>query len=354
MKRYLLLISIAILGITSVNAQNINVRQEALFLTDKMAYELNLDGTQYGDVFEINYDFVASYQPLLVGMNYGNRNSINSYNRLLNLRDADMRYVLSSNQYRVYMGRDYFYRPLYRRSNTWSLGIYVHYTNRNYYYYNPPRSYNSYYGHSRRGSHRDYYYRDRYRNYSYSNNRTHRNNNSYYRRYERVRDNRKYDSRNNSYNRTHRGNSATPNYNNNRNHNRGNHSSSPGVNQNRNNNRGGSATSPKNDNYRKNNRGNRSNGTVAPSTNRSSNNSSSGRVNTRPTAPKKEVTPSQSKRGGRSTYNNNRPNSRSERVQQSRPSRSSSSERSSRSSRGGSGGSQRSSRTNSSGSTRSI
>ena len=38
---------------------NSKVRKETRFLTDKMAYELNLSTEQYNDVYEINYDFMC-------------------------------------------------------------------------------------------------------------------------------------------------------------------------------------------------------------------------------------------------------------------------------------------------------
>lgn len=38
---------------------NSKVRKETRFLTDKMAYELNLSTEQYNDVYEINYDFIS-------------------------------------------------------------------------------------------------------------------------------------------------------------------------------------------------------------------------------------------------------------------------------------------------------
>ena len=34
------------------------MRQNARFLTDRMAYELNLTPMQYDDVYEVNYDFI--------------------------------------------------------------------------------------------------------------------------------------------------------------------------------------------------------------------------------------------------------------------------------------------------------
>lgn len=62
---------IALLTITvSASAMSYNqARDEALFLTDKMAYELNLTDEQYEAAYEINLDYlmsIDSYDNLLV------------------------------------------------------------------------------------------------------------------------------------------------------------------------------------------------------------------------------------------------------------------------------------------------
>lgn len=41
------------------------VRKETRFLTDKMAYELDLNNPQYNDVYEINYDFIYSLRNIM-------------------------------------------------------------------------------------------------------------------------------------------------------------------------------------------------------------------------------------------------------------------------------------------------
>ena len=53
---------IALLTITvSASAMSYNqARDEALFLTDKMAYELNLTDEQYEAAYEINLDYLMS------------------------------------------------------------------------------------------------------------------------------------------------------------------------------------------------------------------------------------------------------------------------------------------------------
>ena len=41
------------------------IRKETRFLTDKMAYELNLTTQQYNDAYEINYDFIYSVRNIM-------------------------------------------------------------------------------------------------------------------------------------------------------------------------------------------------------------------------------------------------------------------------------------------------
>ena len=51
---------------------NSKVRKETRFLTDKMAYELNLSTEQYNDVYEINYDFISGVRYVMDDVLYGN------------------------------------------------------------------------------------------------------------------------------------------------------------------------------------------------------------------------------------------------------------------------------------------
>ncbi len=131
-------------------------RNEALFLTDKMAYELNLTNEQYEAAYEINLDYlmgVTSYDDV-----YGN---------YWERRNLDMSYVLFDWQWRTFCAASYFYRPLYWRNGYWHFGIYARYPHRDYFYFGRPVFYASY-----RGGHawhviggRGYYYgrRDHFR-----------------------------------------------------------------------------------------------------------------------------------------------------------------------------------------------
>jgi hypothetical protein len=109
-------------------------RDQALFLTDKMAYELNLTDDQYEAAYEINLDYLRS---------------ISNYDDVYNLswrrRNLDLGYVLSDYQYRLFSSLNYFFRPLYYSSG-WHFRIYSRYADRSFYYYNRPGIYVSYNG----------------------------------------------------------------------------------------------------------------------------------------------------------------------------------------------------------------
>lgn len=110
-------------------------RQQALFLTDKMAYELNLTDDQYEAAYEINLDYLMSVNT--VDDLYG------SYWRYRNL---DLSYVLLDWQYRAFCDAAYFYRPLYFSAGCWHFGIYARYPYRDYFYFDRPRVFVSYRG----------------------------------------------------------------------------------------------------------------------------------------------------------------------------------------------------------------
>ena len=61
MKKFFFLLTALISLSFSTKAMDYETaRQEALFLTDKMAYELNLNDYQYEAVYEVNLDYLLS------------------------------------------------------------------------------------------------------------------------------------------------------------------------------------------------------------------------------------------------------------------------------------------------------
>jgi hypothetical protein len=102
-------------------------RDQALFLTDKMAYELNLTDEQYQAAYEINLDYL---------INIDNYDDV--YGSYWRQRNMDLSYILLSWQYNNYLNDLYFYRPLYWDGDYWHFRIYARYPQRNYYYFGAP------------------------------------------------------------------------------------------------------------------------------------------------------------------------------------------------------------------------
>ncbi|MBP3778486.1 MAG: hypothetical protein J6I38_04905 [Prevotella sp.] len=118
-------------------------KNEALFLSDKMAYELNLTAAQYEAVYEINLDYLMSLN--------GNADVFGIW---WDHRNADLRYVLNSWQYDKYVALSHFYRPVAWKAGSWTFAVYSHY-NRGHFYNDRPTVFVTYKGgHNRiHGSH---------------------------------------------------------------------------------------------------------------------------------------------------------------------------------------------------------
>ena len=131
---------IALLGMLTIAASGKamsyeQARNEALFLTDKMAYELNLTDEQYEAAYEINLDYlmgVTSYDDV--------------YGDYWERRNRDLSYILLDAQWQAYIAASYFYRPLYWSAGYWHFGIYARYPHRDYFYFGRPAFYLTYRG----------------------------------------------------------------------------------------------------------------------------------------------------------------------------------------------------------------
>jgi len=128
---------IALLSFTATaNAMTFEqARTEALFLTDKMAYELNLTDEQYEACYEINLDY-------LMGVT-GRSDVFGTY---WERRNLDMSYILYDWQWNAFIAASYFYRPLYWEAGYWHFGIYRRYPHRDYFYFGRPHFYATYRG----------------------------------------------------------------------------------------------------------------------------------------------------------------------------------------------------------------
>ena len=136
MKKFILALTALFCITVSVQAMSYEqARQQALFLTDKMAYELNLTNEQYEAAYEINLDY-------LMGVNTVD----DLYGVYWERRNLDLSYILLSWQYRAFCDAAYFYRPLYWNAGYWHFGIYARYPHRDYFYFGRPTFYVEYRG----------------------------------------------------------------------------------------------------------------------------------------------------------------------------------------------------------------
>ena len=183
MKRILFMLFAVIMSTAVCHAamSNSKVRKETRFLTDKMAYELNLNTAQYNDVYEINYDFISGVRYLMDDVLRGEEWALNRYYDYLDIRNDDLRWVLSRRQYSRFMQAAYFFRPIYVSGGHWSFRIYVTYTNPNHFYYPRPYHYRTYCGgHNRVHYHNVSYYRGRHNYPTYNGSFRIRDNKSYH------------------------------------------------------------------------------------------------------------------------------------------------------------------------------
>lgn len=122
------------------------MRENARFLTDRMAYELRLSAMQYDDVYEVNYDFINNIRYIMDDVVRGYPAAVDRYYEFLDYRNDDLRWILSASQYRAFMGVDYFFRPVYTTPSSWLFRIYRVYKDVNHFYFGKPHHYKTYNG----------------------------------------------------------------------------------------------------------------------------------------------------------------------------------------------------------------
>ena len=148
-KMFLALITLLTVTVSASAMSYEQARSEALFLTDKMAYELNLTDEQYEAAYEINLDY-------LMGVT-GRADVFGTY---WERRNLDLSYILLDWQWQAFIAASYFYRPLYWEAGYWHFGIYSRYPHRDYFFFGRPHFYVTYRGgHSwhMNGGHSFYY-----------------------------------------------------------------------------------------------------------------------------------------------------------------------------------------------------
>ena len=136
MKKMIFALMVMLTATVSASAMSYEqARNEALFLTDKMAYELNLTDAQYEAAYEINLDYLMG---------------VTSYNDVFGTywerRNIDLSYILYSWQWDLFRAATYFYRPLYWDAGYWHFAIYARYPHRDYFYFGRPHFYATYRG----------------------------------------------------------------------------------------------------------------------------------------------------------------------------------------------------------------
>lgn len=138
----MMLIAVMMPIVTSASAMTYSqAKDQALFLADKMAYELNLTDEQNEAAYEINLDYLMA---------------VNDYSDVYGTywarRNYELQSILAGWQYNEYIATYYFFRPVYWSDNTWNWRIYSYYPTTAWYNARPT-AYVSYRG----GNSRRYY-----------------------------------------------------------------------------------------------------------------------------------------------------------------------------------------------------
>ncbi|MCH3968885.1 MAG: hypothetical protein LKH27_02205 [Prevotella sp.] len=117
MKRNIFLL--AALLIMSLSAKAMGYKRaavEARYLTDKMAYEMGLSSREYDRAYRINLNY-------FLGIN--DRNDL--YASGWRTRSSAFRVFFNNRQWNLFIGTDYFYRPVSWRNGSYVYNVYSRY-----------------------------------------------------------------------------------------------------------------------------------------------------------------------------------------------------------------------------------
>lgn len=143
------------------------IHEEARFLADKVAHEMELNQGQFLDVYEINYDFLHAVYPLMDRIMAGDEKAITEYYIHLDIRNSDLVWVIAGSKYPSYMKNDALFRPLYVKDGEVRLRVYEAYGNK-YFHKWKIKKFGKYNGeHSRSNQNSISYYRGRHRMIAY-------------------------------------------------------------------------------------------------------------------------------------------------------------------------------------------
>lgn len=122
-------LAVFVLTVQSISAMSYErASAEARFLTDKMAYELNLDDYQYQQAYDINFNYF-----------YNLNDASDFYGNYWRTRNRALEVIFNTLQFRIFCRLDYFYRPIYVYHNVWTFPIYRRYPRTRYFRPAPPR-----------------------------------------------------------------------------------------------------------------------------------------------------------------------------------------------------------------------
>ena len=134
MKKVLFTLAMMLTTLTASAMSYKQAREQALFLTDKMAYELDLTEEQYEAAYEVNLDYLMSITT-----------ASDVYSDYWTRRNLDLSYILFDWQYRTFCGLEYFYRPIYWGAGVWHFRIFGYYPH-THFYFGRPACFYSYHG----------------------------------------------------------------------------------------------------------------------------------------------------------------------------------------------------------------
>lgn len=143
-----LLIGLMMLVGTSTFAQPMNynsIRNNARFLTDRMAYTLGVtSGIILDDLYRINYDYICAVNDYLDDIALGYR--YDDYMSVCYKRDYALQMLLGDVIWNRLIGYDYFYRPIVFENRRWRFSIYAYDCDRAHFFFSVPRYYEVYRG----------------------------------------------------------------------------------------------------------------------------------------------------------------------------------------------------------------
>lgn len=120
------------------------MRNNARFLTDRMAYTLGLSAAILDELYLINYDYICGVNDYLDDVALGYR--YDDYMEVVYARDYALRRLLTERQWARLMTYDYFYRPISFLNHRWSFSIYAYDTHINVFHFREPHRFNDYRG----------------------------------------------------------------------------------------------------------------------------------------------------------------------------------------------------------------